>query len=54
MTTSDVVRLLGRSNSTVVRMVDDGKITPAYKLPGLRGGYLFDRSQIEALAEGDE
>ena len=38
------------SPSTVARLVKAGKLAPAAKLPGLRGGYLFNRSDGEALA----
>lgn len=51
MTTSAVVAILGLSNSTVIRMVDEGKLTPAFKAPGLRGAYLFSRSDVERLAK---
>lgn len=54
VTTADVVAALGRSNSTIMRMVEAGELTPVFKANGLRGAYLFDRSQVEALAEAAE
>lgn len=51
--TAEVVRILRISNSTVMRMVESGQLTPAYKAPGLRGAYLFNKSDISALAEGE-
>jgi len=36
--------------SSVIRLVKAGKLTPVQKLPGLRGAYLFNRADIEALA----
>lgn len=53
MATADVVAMLGLSNSTIIRMVDDGKLSPAFKAPGIRGAYFFNRSEIEAMAKGD-
>lgn len=35
--------------STLVRWVQAGKLKPAKKLPGLRGAYLFDRRDVEAI-----
>lgn len=53
MTTAQVVARIGRSNSTVIRMVTEGKLSPVFKAPGIRGAYLFNRSDVEALAEGN-
>lgn len=42
---------LGVSVKTIHRMVDDGRLTPALKFPGLRGPYLFTEEEIQrALA----
>jgi len=35
-------------------MVADGKLTPSFKAPGIRGAYLFDREQIERIAAGGD
>lgn len=50
MSTADVARAIGRTVSTVNRMVSRGEITPAAKAPGLRGSYLFDPAEVERLA----
>ena len=54
VTTADAVVRLGVSACTVVRMVDNGRLTPQTKLAGLRGAYLFDRRDVEALAASRE
>ena len=36
--------------SSVARLVAQGELTPAAKAPGLRGAFLFRRSDVEALA----
>lgn len=49
---SDVKELLAlRDIGDVSRLVRAGKLRPTRKLPGLRGPYLFDRSEVVALAE---
>ena len=47
--TSDVCAALNVSVSTVCRWVASGRLTPAAKSPGLRGGYLFTRAAVDAL-----
>lgn len=37
--------------ATLLRWIADGKITPAHKLPGRNGAYLFNRDDINALAD---
>lgn len=46
LSTSDTRRELGRDASTIARMVRDGRIKPATKLPGLRGAYLFTADEV--------
>lgn len=47
----EACRLLGDINrSTLTRWVADGRLTPATKLPGGNGAFLFDRSAVEKLA----
>lgn len=42
--------ILGVSARTVHRMVEDGRLTPAQKVPtGQHGTFLFHRADIEAL-----
>lgn len=47
--TSEAAELLGESPRQFIRRVERHDIIPAMKLPGLRGAYLFDRSDVEAL-----
>jgi predicted site-specific integrase-resolvase len=47
----DVCTLLGIDRSTLSRRVALGKITPAVRLPGPRGAFLFHRADVEALRE---
>ena len=42
--------ILGRSASTVNRMAASHRLPYAAKVPGLRGGYLFRRADVERLA----
>lgn len=42
--------LLGEKVRKFIRRVERGEITPAMKLDGIRGAYLFNRSDVEALA----
>lgn len=51
LATAEAAARLGITPRHVARLVLDGKLTPAAKAPGIRGAYLFDRSQIEALAK---
>lgn len=50
VTTSEATEILGYANpSSVARLVYEGKLSPARKLNGTRGAYLFRRSDVEAL-----
>ena len=44
--TAEVARLLGVNVKTVTRWAADGTLPSAYKLPGLRGPYLFDPAEV--------
>ena len=46
LTTAEVATLTGVSVKTVVRWVAAGDLTPATKLPGLRGAFLFDPATV--------
>lgn len=46
MASGEVIALLGIDRSTLVRRIAAGKIRYVQKLPGLRGGYLFDRAEV--------
>ncbi|HAT6525536.1 TPA: helix-turn-helix transcriptional regulator [Corynebacterium striatum] len=50
LTTGQVAARLGIDRRTVWSRVKAGMLSPAMELPNRRG-YLFDRAEIEALAE---
>ena len=51
VTTAEALTILRKSSpSTVTRLVQAGKLVPVQKLPGLRGAFLFNRADVEALA----
>lgn len=47
--TKEASELIGESVKNTIRRIERGEITAVTKLPGLRGAYLFNRSDIEAL-----
>lgn len=49
MTTAEVAEVLCVHARTVVRMVDNGEIEPAFKGPGLRGAFFFTREECERV-----
>jgi hypothetical protein len=49
ITTAQAAEVSGKSLRTIIRLVEKGKLNPAQKLPGLRGAFLFDAGDIEAL-----
>lgn len=51
LTTQEVAVALEKSVSAVQLNVQLGRLTPAMKLPGKRGAYLFDRDYIQALVQ---
>lgn len=51
LTSTQAGAMLGKSARTVQRMVDAGTLTPAQKLPGPNGAYLFLRADVEALTD---
>lgn len=51
--TSVASSLLGKPAAAISRMVRTGRLTPAHKLPGLTGAYLFRRTDVEALARDE-
>jgi len=50
ITTREASELIRESVRQTIRRVERGQLTPAKKLPGLRGSYLFDRADIDALS----
>jgi hypothetical protein len=48
----DVMALLGLPDITAVsRLVRTGKLTPTRRIPGGKGTFLFDRTEVERLAQ---
>ena len=50
LTTTEVADRLGIARQTVAWRVAHGHMTPAQKLPGRNGAYLFDAEQIDYVA----
>lgn len=48
--TSEVAEIMGKSVRTVHRLIQSGDLKPALKIAGQSGAYLFNRSDVEALA----
>lgn len=44
---------MGKTPRTVQRMVASGALKPATTLPGKTGAHLFDRRDVERLAEAN-
>lgn len=51
--TKEAADLLDEGVRKFIRRVERGEITPAMKLDGIRGAYLFNRSDVEALLSGE-
>ena len=51
LTTSEAAAALSVSPQTISRWVSIGRISPVRKLPGVRGAFLFDPTDIETLAK---
>lgn len=49
ISTKEAAALLSEGVRQVIRRVERDELTPAMKLPGVRGAYLFNHSDIEAL-----
>lgn len=49
MPSAEACDALGIDRSTLSRWVRIGTITPATKLPGLRGPFLFDPAEVERV-----
>lgn len=47
MSTLQVAKAAGVTVPTVTRWVADGKLVPAHKADGLRGAYVFERTEVE-------
>lgn len=52
VTTREALAILNYSDpSTISKMVKSGRLEPAHKMPGKRGGFLFNRADVEAIAK---
>lgn len=51
LTSSEVGRILDKSIRTVQRMTESGELPCVRKLPGPNGPRLYDRADVEAVAE---
>ena len=51
LTTRQAAAMIGKSTRWVSRLVKAGRLTPAYKLPGGTGAYLFNESAVMAYKE---
>lgn len=52
--TSEACEILGGIHrGTLKRWVDTGKVIALRKLPGETAGYLFERSEVERVAESE-
>ena len=49
ITSAETCAALSIDRSTLSRWVAAGKITPALKLPGIRGAFMFDRADVERI-----
>lgn len=49
MTATEVAAAFGRNTRTISRWTREGRLTPAYQLPGQTGAYIYDRAEIERL-----
>lgn len=53
--TAEAAQMLGKSPRTVHRLVSSGQLAPALTAPGgFKGVFLFNRSDVEALAAKKE
>ena len=50
ISTADAAALLSVSTTTLHTLVHGGHLRPLAKAPGIRGAYIFDRADVEALA----
>jgi excisionase family DNA binding protein len=50
LTSTEAARRLGCSRRTVHRLVTSKDLTPAHKLTGQNGAFLFDPAEVDELA----
>lgn len=51
LTTQEAANRLGVSVQTVSRWVNDGKLTPALKAPGIRGPMFFRADDVDEMGK---
>lgn len=51
VTSAELCARAGIDRSTLSRWVDKGRITPAQRLPGLRGPMLFNPLDVDRLVD---
>ncbi|MFE4469509.1 helix-turn-helix domain-containing protein [Leifsonia sp. NPDC056824] len=49
--TNEASKILNIDRTGVIRRVAAGELVPVQKLPGTRGAYIFNRSDVEELAK---
>lgn len=54
VTTAEAVGILGRNRFFLYRLVKSGSLPVAVKTPTPTGGYLFHRSDVEALRTAEQ
>jgi excisionase family DNA binding protein len=50
ITTTEAAARVGMPRRSFLRAVEDGRVTPAQKLDGIRGAYLFEAETIDTFA----
>lgn len=50
LSTVETADLIGVERSTISKMVREGRLTPAAKLPGPTGAFVFTRGEAERAA----
>lgn len=48
---AEAAQILGLERSTLTRKIKRGAIAPLAKVRGVRGAYIFDGAEIEAMAQ---
>lgn len=51
LSTIEVCEVVGFDRSTLSRWIKDGTASPAMRLPGKTGAYLFTRAETERLRD---
>lgn len=54
LSTRDVAERRGVAVTTVARWVRDGRLTPALRLPGIRGAMFFEPAEVDSLDVDDQ